>query len=84
MRAIGFFAEKVIRQRKRVSPRDHSVHILVIRNLLNFWIRLSIASDVWQSIWFVRVWPPVRREAHVVVLIPAGRTHGFVQDRQTL
>src|SRR6266478_3603161 len=82
MDGIRFFTEKVIGQRKRVSSRDDSVHVLVILNLLNFRIHLPIAPGIWQSIRFARVWPPIRRQTQIIVLVPARRSNGFQRYRQ--
>src|SRR4029453_9004307 len=74
-------AGQVIRQAQRRNDAGEAAQIVVISNAVDLWIPFAVAADVWSPTGFVRVWPPIRRLAHVVVLVSARWRHALVHDR---
>jgi hypothetical protein len=75
---VFFPAGEVIGERERGHRPVEPPEIFAIGDPLDLGVPLTVSADVRSAIWPGRVRPPVRRLAHVVVLVAARRRHLLV------
>ena len=75
---VDFVSRQIIGERQRARISAQTAHISVVGNLADFRISLPIAADIRQSVGAFGIWPKIRRQAHVIVLVTGGRRHIFL------
>ena len=89
VRRILLSSRAGIRQRQRRDRVSEPSEIVAVGDPVDLWIALAVLADVRLAIRLRRIRPPVRRLAHVVVLVAAGRRdrlvhHGHRRDGERL
>src|SRR5206468_13021769 len=66
-------------RRHRVRHPPRARRIIVI---LCLWITPAVSADIRQPVRRARIGPPIRREAHVIVLVPTRWNTLLLRDRE--
>src|SRR6478672_12946741 len=71
--SVLLVAGEVVCETQRMNVPPHRRNAWLVEIAFTFGVGLTVFADVWEPILFARVWPPVRAEREVVVLVIARR-----------